>query len=30
MTPDYSRHLAEVTLFDALERAATFARGRTE
>ena len=30
MTPEYSRHLAEVTLFDALERAATFARGRTE
>jgi aerobic carbon-monoxide dehydrogenase medium subunit len=30
MTPDYSRHLAEVTILDALERAATFARGRAE
>ena len=30
MSPDYSRHLAEVTIQDALERAATFARGRTE
>ena len=30
MTPDYSRHLAEITILDALERAATFARGRTE
>lgn len=30
MTPDYSRHLAEVSILDALERAATFARGRTE
>ena len=30
MSPDYSRHLAEVSLLDALERAATFARGRTE
>ena len=30
MTPDYSRHLAEVTILDALERAATFARERAE
>ena len=30
MSPDYSRHLAEVTILDALERAATFARGRAE
>ena len=30
MTPEYSRHLAEVTILDALERAATFARGRAE
>ena len=30
MTPDYSRHLAEVSILDALERAATFARGRAE
>ena len=30
MSPEYSRHLAEVTIQDALERAATFARGRTE
>ena len=30
MSPDYSRHLAEVSISDALERAATFARGRTE
>ena len=30
MSPDYSRHLAEVAIFDALERAANFARGRTE
>ena len=30
MSPDYSRHLAEVTILDALERAAAFARGRTE
>lgn len=28
MSPEYSRHLAEVAIFDALERAATFARGR--
>lgn len=30
MTPEYSRHLAEVTILDALERAASFARGRSE
>ena len=30
MTPEYSRHLAEVTILDALERAATFARERAE
>ena len=30
MTPEYSRHLAEVSIYDALERAATFARGRAE
>ena len=30
MTPEYSRHLAEVTIYDALERAAAFARGRNE
>ena len=30
MSPDYSRHLAEVSILDALERAATFARGRAE
>ena len=30
MSPEYSRHLAEVSILDALERAATFARGRTE
>ena len=30
MSPDYSRHLAEVTILDALERAATFARERAE
>lgn len=30
MSPEYSRHLAEVTILDALERAATFARGRAE
>ena len=30
MTADESRHLAEVTILDALERAASFARGRTE
>ena len=30
MTPEYSRHLAEVSILDALERAATFARGRAE
>lgn len=30
MSPDYSRHLAEVSLVDALERATTFARGRIE
>ncbi len=28
MTPEYSRQLAEVSILDALERAATFARGR--
>jgi CO/xanthine dehydrogenase FAD-binding subunit len=28
MSPDYSRHLAEVSLLDALERAAAFARTR--
>ena len=30
MSPDYSRHLAEVSIMDALERAATFARERAE
>ena len=30
MSPEYSRHLAEVSILDALERAATFARGRAE
>ena len=30
MSPEYSRHLAEVTILDALERAATFARERAE
>jgi len=30
MTPEYSRHLAEVSILDALERAATFARGRAD
>ncbi|MGD9780888.1 MAG: xanthine dehydrogenase family protein subunit M [Kiritimatiellia bacterium] len=30
MSPEYSRHLAEVSIYDALERAATFARGRAE
>ena len=30
MTPEYSRHLAEVTIYDALERAAAFARVRNE
>lgn len=30
MSAEYSRHLAEVSIYDALERAATFARGRTE
>ena len=30
MSADYIRHLAEVSLVDALERAATFARGRAE
>jgi carbon-monoxide dehydrogenase medium subunit len=30
MSPEYSRHLAEVSILDGLERAATFARGRAE
>ena len=30
MSPGYSRHLAEISIMDALERAATFARGRVE
>lgn len=30
MSPEYSRHLAEVTILDALERAASFARERAE
>ena len=30
MSPGYSRHLAEVSILDALERAASFARGRAE
>ena len=30
MSPAYSRNLAEVSILDALERAATFARGRGE
>ena len=30
MSPDYSRQLAEVSIMDALERAATFARERAE
>lgn len=30
MSAEYSRHLAEVSILDALERAATFARGRAE
>lgn len=30
MSPEYSRHLAEVSIFDALVRAAEFARGRSE
>jgi len=30
MSPEYSRHLAEISILDALERAATFARERAE
>jgi hypothetical protein len=30
MSPDYIRQLAEVSILDALERAAEFARGRAE
>ncbi len=30
MTPAYTKQLAEVSILDALERAATFARGRSE
>ena len=30
MSPEYAQHLIEVSIYDALERAATFARGRVE